>query len=122
MKNEQGCDSLVETSSVKRTEVAMLRVAVALAASVVMFASAGWAQPQTALAGPSDVPCPLSMVIMCRFLPIAPELDDDVDLTKPPGGDPGSPDPQPPDLLSPDDPMAPVPVPQPADICINGCI
>jgi hypothetical protein len=37
----------------------------------------------TASADQDDDPCPLSMVLLCRMLPISPQLDGDVDLTKP---------------------------------------
>jgi hypothetical protein len=68
---------------------------------------------QTALAipsgaDPSDDPCPLAMSLICRFIPTAPNLDGDVDLTKQqPPADPAAP---PPDSLP------------PADICARGCI
>jgi hypothetical protein len=96
----------------------MIRVVVALAASLIASVVVGWGPPGATIADPSDDPCPLAMVIVCKFLPIAPGLDDDVDLTKPPPGDPGAPDPQPSG-----DPTALAPVPQrTADICSNGCI
>jgi hypothetical protein len=59
------------------------------------------------LAGPSDDPCPLQMALICRFLPAAPDLDGDIDLsTQPPAG--------------PTDPASRSDAP-PADICIRGC-
>ena len=39
--------------------------------------------PATAVADPGEPLCPLSMILMCRLLPVAPDLDDDVDLTQP---------------------------------------
>jgi hypothetical protein len=39
--------------------------------------------PPAASADQEDDPCPLSLALLCRMLPIAPELDGDVDLTKP---------------------------------------
>src|SRR5262249_5198354 len=52
-------------------------------------------------------PCGLAVSFFCRFVPIAPELDGDVDLTK---------------QLPPVDPAAPPPDSRPpADICANGC-
>ncbi|WP_319455976.1 MULTISPECIES: fibronectin-binding protein [unclassified Mycobacterium] len=45
-------------------------------------------------ATPADDPCPLAMSFLCGFLPIAPDLDGDVDLTK---------------QLPPADPTAPAP-------------
>lgn len=38
-------------------------------------------------AGPGDNPCGLAINLLCRFVPIAPELDHDIDLTRPPGPD-----------------------------------
>jgi hypothetical protein len=35
-----------------------------------------------ATADPDDDPCGLAVNLFCRFLPMAPELDGDVDLTK----------------------------------------
>lgn len=40
-----------------------------------------------AAAGPGDNPCGLVISLLCRFVPIAPELDHDIDLTMPPGPD-----------------------------------
>jgi hypothetical protein len=48
--------------------------------------------PSAAMAAPADDPCPLAMSFLCGFLPIAPELDGDVDLTKQlPPTDPAAP-------------------------------
>jgi hypothetical protein len=60
------------------------------------------------LAAPSNDPCPLQMALMCRFLPIAPDLDGDVDLSKqPPAG--------------PTDPASRPDATPPADVCARGC-
>lgn len=57
---------------------------------------------------PADDPCVLAMSFLCRFIPIAPELDGDVELTKQvPPADPAAP---PPDSLP------------PVGICANGCV
>lgn len=58
-------------------------------------------------AEPGADPCAGSGIIFCRFLPIAPELEGDIDLTK-------QAPPVPPDAPPPD--AAP-----PADFCANGC-
>lgn len=36
-------------------------------------------------ADPADDPCQLAVTFLCRFLPIAPDLDHDVDLSQDPG-------------------------------------
>lgn len=85
----------------------MRLVAVMVIASI-SVAVAGWVAPARAVADPSDDPCPLAVSLLCRFVPIAPELDGDVDLTK---------------QMPPDDPAAPAPdsLP-PVDICASGCV
>ena len=35
-----------------------------------------------AAAAPGDDPCPLAMAFLCRMLPVAPDLDHDIDLTQ----------------------------------------
>lgn len=63
--------------------------------------------PAPAIADPSQDPCQLAVSFFCRFVPIAPELDGDVDLTKQfPAMDPAQ---APPDL-------------PPMDICSAGCV
>ncbi len=57
-----------------------------------------------AIADPSENPCQLAVTFLCRFVPMAPELDSDVDLTK-----------QFP-------PVDPPPESPPMDICSAGCI
>jgi len=85
----------------------MQLMAMTLVASVgVMGFSTFLAVP--AGAGPVDDPCQLAVVFVCRLLPIAPDLEGDVDLTTQlPPADPAA---LPPDSL------------QPADICANGCV
>jgi hypothetical protein len=80
---------------VKRTVVAAVS---ALAASVLL------ATPATADTGN---PCELAINFLCRFVPVAPDLDHDVDLTQQQPIDPNAP---PPESL----PVAP--------ICAAGCI
>lgn len=56
-------------------------IAALLIASVSYF-MAGLALPGTAAAAPPGDSCPLAMAFLCRFLPVAPDLDGDVDLTQ----------------------------------------
>jgi hypothetical protein len=61
-----------------------------------------------ASAQPGDNPCDLAVNFFCRFVPIAPDLEDDVDLTQ---------------LQPPVDPNAPLPESlPPLDPCSAGCI
>jgi hypothetical protein len=61
-----------------------------------------------ASAEPSDNPCQLAVTFLCKFVPIAPDLEGDVDLTKDqPPADPNAP---PPESLP------------PANPCASGCI
>ena len=48
----------------------------------VTAAALGAATP--ASADPADSPCELVVAFICRFLPIAPDLDHDIDLTQDP--------------------------------------
>lgn len=57
---------------------------------------------------PGTNPCELNVTFLCQFVPLAPELDGDVDLTKQPQN-------QVPTMLAPEN--AP-----PADVCARGCI
>lgn len=41
----------------------------------------GFAMPPTANADPSEDPCASVISILCRLVPIAPQLDGDIDLT-----------------------------------------
>jgi hypothetical protein len=51
-------------------------------AALIGVVAAGSLMPPVATADPDDDPCGLAVNLFCRFLPIAPELDGDVDLTK----------------------------------------
>jgi len=60
-----------------------------------------------ASAEPGDNPCQLAVTFLCKFVPIAPDLEGDVDLTQ----------------QQPVDPNVPPPESQPvAPICAAGCI
>jgi hypothetical protein len=50
-------------------------LAAVLSASVVLIAPVS--------AEPINEPCPLALGFLCQFLPIAPDLEEDVDLTTP---------------------------------------
>jgi hypothetical protein len=81
----------------KRTVIA---TATALAAGLLLSAPA--------IAEPGDNPCELAINFLCRFVPIAPDLDHDVDLTR---------------QQPPADPNAPPPESLPVvDPCAAGCI
>ena len=59
-------------------------------------------------AQPGDNPCELAVTFLCKFVPIAPHLEGDIDLTQ---------------QQPPVDPNAPLPETlPPADICAAGCI
>jgi hypothetical protein len=61
-----------------------------------------------ASAEPGDNPCDLAVNFLCRFVPIAPDVEDNVDLTQ---------------LQPPFDPNAPLPESlPPLDPCSAGCI
>ena len=51
-------------------------------AALIGVVVAGSLMPPVATADTEDDPCGLAVNLFCRFLPIAPELDGDVDLTK----------------------------------------
>jgi hypothetical protein len=81
----------------KKTVIA---TAAALAAGLLLSAPA--------TAEPGDNPCELAINFLCRFVPIAPDLDHDVDLTQ---------------QQPPADPNAPPPESLPVvDPCAAGCI
>jgi hypothetical protein len=81
----------------KRTVIA---TAAALGAGLLLSAPA--------TAEPGDNPCELAINFLCRFVPIAPDLDHDVDLTQ---------------QQPPADPNAPPPESLPVvDPCAAGCI
>jgi hypothetical protein len=58
-------------------------------------------------AEPGDNPCELAVTFLCKFVPIAPQLEGDIDLTQQQPADPNAP---PPESLP------------PADPCAGGCI
>jgi hypothetical protein len=89
-------------------EVNWLRLVAVMVIASISVAVVGWVAPARAVAAPADDPCPLAAALLCRFVPIVPELDGDVDLTK---------------QMPPDDPAAPAPdsLP-PVDICASGCV
>jgi hypothetical protein len=70
-----------------------------------------------ASADPGDDPCQLAVNFLCKFVPIAPDLDHDIDLTKNPADIDGQPLPQMPPAGDQDPENA-----RPADICANGCM
>jgi hypothetical protein len=85
---------------------AMRRSASTVLASIGL-ATVSLIMPASADADPVGDPCSLAIVLFYRLLPIAPDLDHDVDLTTQyPATDPGDPGPE----------SLP-----PADICPRGC-
>lgn len=54
----------------------------ALVSTAVINACLGLFAPPAA--GAPDGPCTLELALVCRMMPIAPELDEDIDLTKQP--------------------------------------
>jgi hypothetical protein len=73
-----------------------------IAAVSVLAASTFLAVP--AQAEPGDNPCNLAVNFLCRFVPTAPDLDHDIDLTElQPPADPNAP---PPESLPPVNPCA----------------
>jgi hypothetical protein len=66
-------------------------------------------------ADPADDPCQLAVSFLCRLVPIAPDLDHNIDLTQEPAIVNGQPLPETPAGTLPEDTP-------PADICLNGCI
>ena len=84
----------------------MLLKRTVIAATAALTAGVLLAAPATA--EPGDNPCELAVSFLCQFVPLAPGLDHDVDLTQQqPPADPNAP---PPDSLPPVDP------------CASGCI
>jgi hypothetical protein len=80
-------------------KTSILAVSAALAAATLLAVPAN--------ADPGDNPCELAVSFLCRFVPVAPGLDHDLDLTQQQPVDPNA---VPPDSL---------PV---ADPCAAGCI
>jgi hypothetical protein len=64
----------------------------AIAAAAVLTAGLLLAAPATA--DPGDNPCELAITFLCRFVPIAPDLDHDIDLTQQQPVDPNAPPPE----------------------------
>lgn len=93
-------------SRVKRSVV----VAVGVGASALAL---GMAAP--AGADPTSDPCQLGVTFLCQFVPIAPDVEQSLDLTQNAGTIAGEPVPQMPS--APDTDYGP-----PADVCANGCI
>lgn len=87
-------------------------------AAVVAVAAIGISLAVAVPAGadPGDDPCQLAVNFLCKFVPIAPDLDHDIDLTQKPATVNGQPLPEMPagNLDVEDGPPAP--------ICLNGCI
>lgn len=78
-----------------------------LGAAVAGAAIAAAMTAAPAAADPVENPCAMTANFFCQFVPIAPELDHNVDLTQ---------------QLPPVDPDAPPPPWQPPDLCAMGCI
>lgn len=88
----------MKNSAAPKIYVTAIAVAVGVAAAVV------GASPVHA--DPLDEPCALAVSLLCRFMPIAPELDGDVDYTPQQTGA---------GILAPESA-------QPVDPCASGCI
>ena len=56
--------------------------------------TAGLLLATTASAEPGDNPCELAVTFLCRFVPVAPDLEDNVDLTQQQPVDPNAPPPE----------------------------
>jgi hypothetical protein len=69
----------------------MLRRTVIAAAAAL---AAGLFAAPPASAGPGDNPCEFAISYFCKFLPIAPDLEGDVDLTQQQPVDPNAPPPE----------------------------
>jgi hypothetical protein len=78
-------------------------IAVILGAALVSTAAS-----TRASAAPGDDPCPLAVSFICAFVPTAPDLDGDIDLTK--------------QLPSVDLPAPPPDAPSPLDPCATECV
>lgn len=89
------------------TRVCVLTRAMASVIAVISGLTAAVFLAVPAGAGPGDNPCELAINYFCKFVPIAPDIEGDIDLTQ----------------QSPVDPNAPLPESlPPADICAAGCI
>lgn len=90
-----------------------VRVSVLAIAGGISALAVGLAGP--AAANPANDPCQLAINFLCQLVPVAPDLDDSIDLTQQPGTIAGEPVPQ--------MPAAPVSdYGPPAPICADGCI
>jgi hypothetical protein len=58
--------------------LSLIKTLMAVACAVVV----GFLLSAPAIADPSEDPCQLAVSFLCKFVPMAPELDGDVDLTK----------------------------------------
>ena len=56
--------------------------------------TAGLLLATPASAEPGDNPCELAVTFLCRFVPVAPDLEDNVDLTQQQPVDPNAPPPE----------------------------
>jgi hypothetical protein len=87
-------------------------------AAVVAVAAIGMSLGIAAPAGADtdDDPCQLAVNFLCKFVPMAPDLDHDIDLTKNPGAIDGQ--------TLPEMPSGNLDVEgaPPAPVCLNGCI
>ena len=92
---------------------AMQRVLV----SVVGAVSVALDSAAPAHADPASDPCQLAVTFLCKFMPLAPDLDHDIDLTQGPATVNGRPMPQVPAAGAGADESVP-----PPDVCAMGCI
>jgi hypothetical protein len=88
---------------VRRTWILTHAAALLLGITLVSTAEAA-----PAGADPSDDPCRLGLSPVCAFLPIAPDLDGDVDLTE--------------QLPEANSPAPQISSPPPVDPCLHGCV
>lgn len=83
---------------------ARTRIAILVAA---LLAGTSVAAPAAAGADPMTDPCSLSVTFLCHFVPMAPDWEGDIDLTRDaPPADPTIAEPE---------------SREPADYCVNGC-
>lgn len=73
----------------------MARMVLRIAAAGIGVLAAVSATVPSAAADPVEDPCQLGVTLLCRFFPVAPHLEGDVDLTRGrPPADPAAPDPE----------------------------
>jgi hypothetical protein len=92
-----------------KSEIRLLRAVLGrMLLAGVFGVAAGTAATAPAAAEPGENPCELALSFVCHFVPIAPDVDHDIDLTQ---------------QLSPDGPAIPPsdPLP-PTNPCSEGCI